>query len=171
MFAQGYTAAEDRLFLMDVLRHLGRARLSEFLGPSAANQASTASSLRDAPYTEADLTAQVLAGQASGPEGQAIADDGAGVHGRRECSTSREALLDASKLPAEYTALGVTLNPWVPEDTVAIASKVGAMFGQGGGGEVRNHCGLKDVAADLGRHGGGARGIRRLPARRTTAKP
>src|SRR6185295_2375865 len=25
MFAQGYTGAEDRLFLMDVLRHLGRA--------------------------------------------------------------------------------------------------------------------------------------------------
>src|SRR2546422_4824431 len=32
MFAQGYTGAEDRLFLMNVLRHLGRGRLSEFLG-------------------------------------------------------------------------------------------------------------------------------------------
>src|SRR6185436_12538982 len=29
MFAEGYATAEDRLFLMDVLRHLGRARLSE----------------------------------------------------------------------------------------------------------------------------------------------
>jgi hypothetical protein len=38
MFAQGYTAAEDRLFLMDALRHVGRARVSEFLGASPANQ-------------------------------------------------------------------------------------------------------------------------------------
>src|SRR6478752_2616458 len=30
MFAQGYTGAEDRLFLMDALRHVGRARVSEF---------------------------------------------------------------------------------------------------------------------------------------------
>ena len=27
-FARGYTGAEDRLFLMDVLRHVGRARVS-----------------------------------------------------------------------------------------------------------------------------------------------
>ena len=32
MFAQGYTGAEDRLFLMDVLRHLGRARGREGRG-------------------------------------------------------------------------------------------------------------------------------------------
>ena len=35
MFAQGYATAEDRLFLMDVLRHVGRARMSEFLGAVA----------------------------------------------------------------------------------------------------------------------------------------
>ena len=34
MFAQGYATAEDRLFLMDALRHVGRARVSEFLGGS-----------------------------------------------------------------------------------------------------------------------------------------
>ena len=37
MFAVGYATAEDRLFLMDVLRHLGRDGLSEFLGDSERN--------------------------------------------------------------------------------------------------------------------------------------
>ena len=37
MFGAGYVTAEDRLFEADVLRHVGRGRLSEFLGPSKAN--------------------------------------------------------------------------------------------------------------------------------------
>lgn len=149
MYAQGYTAAEDRLFLMDVLRHLGRARLSEFLGASPANQALDREQLAAAPYTEADLTAQIAALAASGPEGQAIVDDGQaytdGVNGY-----ITEALGDPSKLPAEYTFLGATLNTWQPEDMIAIASKVGAIFGRGGGGEVSNFCGLKAMTAALG---------------------
>ena len=36
IFATGYVSAEDRLFLMDILRHVGRGRMSEFLGPSPA---------------------------------------------------------------------------------------------------------------------------------------
>src|SRR6185369_15829620 len=59
MFAQGYTGAEDRLFLMDVLRHLGRARVSEFLGASPGNQQMDRDQLAVAPYEEADLTAQL----------------------------------------------------------------------------------------------------------------
>ncbi len=149
MFAQGYTAAEDRLFAMDVLRRLGRARLSEFLGASAANQSLDREQLADAPYTEADLTAQIAAMAASGAEGQAIVNDGqAYTDGVNQYIS--EALVDSTKLPAEYTALGVSLDPWVPEDIIATASKVGAIFGKGGGGEVRNHCGLKDLAAELG---------------------
>src|SRR2546425_13318106 len=50
MFAQGYTGAEDRLFLMDVLRHVGRGRLSEFLGASPANEALDREQVAIAPY-------------------------------------------------------------------------------------------------------------------------
>lgn len=149
MFAQGYTAAEDRLFAMDVLRHLGRARLSEFLGPSASNQSLDRGMLADAPYQEADLTAQIAAMQASGPEGAAIVADGqAYVDGVNQYIT--EALADASKLPYEYTVLGLTLAPWVPEDTIAAAAQVGTQFGKGGGGELSNHCGLKNLANPIG---------------------
>ena len=59
MFAQGYTAAEDRLFLMDVLRHYGRSRVSEFIGASPSDVAMDREQLAIAPYKEADLTAQV----------------------------------------------------------------------------------------------------------------
>src|SRR6185436_12029480 len=104
MFAQGYTAAEDRLFLMDVLRHLGRARLSEFLGASPGNQAMDRDQLAIAPYTEADLTAQLVAIRDSGPEGLAGYQDLlAYVDGVNQYIN--EAIGDAQKLPAEYPAL------------------------------------------------------------------
>ncbi|MEA2435511.1 MAG: hypothetical protein QOF65_67, partial [Thermoleophilaceae bacterium] len=38
MFGTGYVGAQDRLFLMDVLRHTGRAQLSSFAGGSASNR-------------------------------------------------------------------------------------------------------------------------------------
>lgn len=149
MFAQGYTGAEDRLFLMDVLRHLGRARLSEFLGASPSNLALDRDQIAVAPYTEADLTAQLEAGRESGPEGEALfADLLAYTDGVNRYIL--EALLDPTKLPAEYPALQQLPAPWKPEDAVAIASLVGGIFGKGGGGELTNHCGLKKVAAQLG---------------------
>src|SRR3712207_8439538 len=36
MYELGYATAEDRLFFMDVFRHLGRARLSSFAGGAPA---------------------------------------------------------------------------------------------------------------------------------------
>jgi acyl-homoserine lactone acylase PvdQ len=149
MFAQGYTGAEDRLFLMDVLRHLGRARLSEFLGASPANQKMDREQLAVAPYTEADLTAQIQDIAAAGAEGaQAYADllaytDGVNAY-------VDEASSDADKLPAEYPALQQLPAAWKPEDAVAIASLVGGIFGKGGGGELLNFCGLQEMILGLG---------------------
>ena len=57
MFGAGYAGAADRLFLMDVLRHTGRAELASFLGGS--NAGADASQWQFAPYTEADLEAQL----------------------------------------------------------------------------------------------------------------
>ncbi len=158
MFAEGYTGAEDRLFLMDVLRHLGRARVSEFLGASPSNVALDMGQLAIAPYQEQDLTNQLEAIRTSGPEGQAGYDDlvayGDGVN-----QYINEALGDPSKMPAEYPALQQTPAPWKPEDTVAIASLVGGIFGKGGGGELTNLCGLKAITAALGGDAATARAI------------
>jgi len=75
MFVQGYTGAEDRLFLMDVLRHYGRARISEFLGASPSDVEMDREQLAIAPYEEADLTAQVQAFANGDAENQAIYAD------------------------------------------------------------------------------------------------
>jgi len=150
MFAQGYTGAEDRLFLMDTLRHLGRARLSEFLGASPSNDAMDRDQLAIAPYTEADLTTQLELIRDSGPEGMAGYQDllayADGVNQYID-----DALADpANKLPAEYPALQQVPQTWKPEDAVAIASLVGGIFGKGGGGELTNQCGLAAMTAALG---------------------
>jgi hypothetical protein len=84
LFAEGYATAEDRLFLMDVLRHLGRARLSEFLGASPANQHMDRDQLAIAPYTEQDLTDQLAAIVATGPEGRRGSHGPPRLHRRRE---------------------------------------------------------------------------------------
>ena len=147
--AEGYTAAEDRLFLMDALRHVGRARLSEFVGPSPANQALDRAQLAAAPYTEADLTAQVAALAGAGPEGAAVAADlAAYTEGVNAYIT--QALLDPLKLPAEYPALQQVPRAWRPKDTVAVAAYVGGRLGRGGGEELANLCGIQLVAAELG---------------------
>ena len=59
MFGAGYAAAQDRLFLMDVLRHTGRAELSSFAGGSAGDRAMDRTQWMIAPYTEADLESQI----------------------------------------------------------------------------------------------------------------
>lgn len=148
LFAQGYTGAEDRLFLMDALRHVGRARLSEFLGASEENQAMDREQLAIAPYREEDLTAQIEALQAD-VEGQAVlADLQAYTDGVN--AYINEALLDVTKLPDDYVAVQQLPLPWKLEDAVAIASLVGGALGKGGGAELTNHCGLKQLTQTLG---------------------
>src|SRR6185436_4877494 len=39
MFGAGYAGAQDRLFLMDLMRHVGRGTLTPFAGGSPGNQA------------------------------------------------------------------------------------------------------------------------------------
>ncbi len=58
-FGAGYAAAEDRLWLMDVFRHVGRGQLTAFAGGAASNQGLEQEFWRNAPYTEADLQAQI----------------------------------------------------------------------------------------------------------------
>jgi acyl-homoserine lactone acylase PvdQ len=139
IFGAGYVAAEDRLFMMDVLRATGRGRLSELLGPSEGNIAMDCAQYRVADYTEAELqtmmdvrpagTDQALADQAR----QDVQDYAAGVNAYID-----EAIEDPSKLPGEYTALQIVPEPWKVTDTIAIASLIGGNLGVGGGGELGN---------------------------------
>jgi acyl-homoserine lactone acylase PvdQ len=137
-FGAGYAAAQDRLFLIDVLRHTGRAQLSSFIGGSAGNRAQDQTQWAIAPYTEDDLQKQVDQGlQRYGAEGQRVkAGAEAFVAGINQYID--EALLDPTKLPAEYAALGKLPQHFTITDVIAEASLIGGIFGKGGGAEVKS---------------------------------
>jgi acyl-homoserine lactone acylase PvdQ len=144
-FGAGYAAAEDRLWLMDVFRHVGRGQLTPFAGGDPSNQGLEQQFWRTAPYTEADLQAQIdNAVATNGTRGsQALADVNAYVAGIN-------AYIDASDsgryFPGEYVLTGHkdsvtnagTIDHFKATDLVALASVIGALFGSGGGGEVNN---------------------------------
>ena len=104
MFGAGYAAAQDRLFFIDVLRHLGRAQLSSFIGGAPANRAMDAEQWSLAPYTEADYQRQFdLGDDLYGDRGRQLQDDAlnyvAGIN-----QYIAEARLDPTKMPGEYAA-------------------------------------------------------------------
>src|SRR4051794_29218868 len=136
MFGLGYVGAEDRLFFMDVLRHAGRAELSDFAGGS--NAAMDAEQWEVAPYTESDLERQATRlPDFLGADGRQIQRDVenyiAGIN-----AYIAETRIDPTKLPGEYAALGHPEGPqpWKEADLIATASLVGGIFGKGGGMEL-----------------------------------
>jgi acyl-homoserine lactone acylase PvdQ len=144
-FGAGYAAAQDRLWLMDLFRHVGRGELSSFAGGAAANRGLEQEFWKQAPYTEADLQAQVdqLANH-SGPRGQqALADAQSYVDGINSYITASK---NGRYFPGEYVLTGHvnavtnagTIDPFQLTDLIALASVVGALFGTGGGGEVQS---------------------------------
>jgi acyl-homoserine lactone acylase PvdQ len=151
IFCTGYVGAEDRLFLMDALRHAGRAELSGFAGGS--NKGMDAEQWAIAPYTEADLQEQVdKADDLYGAEGAQLQQDLSDyVDGVNQYIA--EARSDINKMPGEYAAIGKTLDDWKPTDVIATASLIGGIFGKGGGNEILNSLAL--IAAKA-RYGGGA---------------
>ncbi|MFE7208495.1 penicillin acylase family protein [Streptomyces sp. NPDC057611] len=156
-FGAGYAAAQDRLWLMDVFRHVGRGQLTSFAGGAAANQGLEQEFWRNAPYTESDLQAQIdRAVAGNGARGQqALADVNAYLDGIN-------AYIDASDsgryFPGEYVLTGHkdsitnagTIAHFKVTDLVALASVVGALFGSGGGGEVDNALSLLAAQSKFG---------------------
>ncbi|MGW1163781.1 penicillin acylase family protein [Streptomyces sp. NPDC002513] len=156
-FGAGYAAAEDRLWLMDVFRHVGRGQLTSFAGGAAANQGLEQQFWRNAPYTEADLQAQIdRAVAAAGDRGKQALDDVnaylAGVNAYIDASDS------GRYFPGEYVLTGHkdaitnagTIEHFKVTDMVALASVIGALFGSGGGGEVNNAISLLAAQSQYG---------------------
>ncbi|MFI1766435.1 penicillin acylase family protein [Streptomyces sp. NPDC020800] len=156
-FGAGYAAAEDRLWLMDVFRHVGRGQLTGFAGGAPSNQGLEQEFYRNAPYTEADLQAQIdNAVSKNGARGQqALADVNAylaGVNSYIDASDS------GRYFPGEYDLTGHkdaitnagTIDHFKVTDLVALASVIGSLFGSGGGGEVNNALSLMAAQSKYG---------------------
>jgi acyl-homoserine lactone acylase PvdQ len=141
-FGAGYAGAADRLWTMDLLRHVGRATLTTFAGGAPGNRSFEQSLWAGAPYTEQDLQGQIdRLASSSGRGQQALADVKdyvAGVNAYIAQSVS------ARNFPGEYVLTGHmdaitnagTIEPFKPTDLIAIAAVIGALFGSGGGNEI-----------------------------------
>ena len=149
-FGAGYAGAEDRLFLMDVLRHTARAQLSSFIGGSPGNREMDRTQWAIAPYTEDDLQKQIdLAPTVYGDAGRQLVERGnAFVDGINAYIHS--ALSNPTKLPGEYAALGKTPADWSLRDVIAEASLIGGIFGKGGGNELRSALLLQSLEKRFG---------------------
>src|SRR4051794_28665971 len=153
-FGSGFAQAEDRLFLMDVLRHYGSGTLASFLGASCEFEQMDHDQLLLSPYTPARAQAQIDALPAQyGAQGtlakQMITNYVAGVNAYIAATRT-----DPTLLPADY---GAALQPpleWTPADVVAIAGLIGGIFGKGGGAEIENAALLKYLQGKLGASAG-----------------
>lgn len=149
-FGTGFVTGEDRLFVTDVLRHLGRGRLSEFLGASQANLALDRDIALVAGYSEEELQTQldqlaIKFGENGERSIQAIRDFTAGMNAWIDLVID-----DPTKLPAEYPVLQVLPDPWRETDVVAVATLIQAIFAAGGGGELQNMRLLQELSERYG---------------------
>ncbi|MEU0149438.1 penicillin acylase family protein [Streptomyces sp. NPDC006288] len=143
-FGAGFAAGQDRLWLMDLFRHIGRGELTSFAGGALANQGLEQQFWPQAPYTEADLEAQVERIRTTeGAQGeQAMSDAQAYIDG---INAYRVKSKKGRYFPGEYVLTGkidsITnigeIQPFKLTDLISIASVVGGQFGGGGGGEVQ----------------------------------
>src|SRR5690625_3608510 len=144
MYGAGYAAAEDRLFLMDVLRRVGRGELTSFAGGAEGNRGLEQDLWRSAPYTEEDKQAQIDRVAAEGERGaQALEDVESYLEGINAYIDEAD---NDRNFPGEYVLTGhkdaITnageIERFTATDVVGIASMVGGIFGGGGGGEVQS---------------------------------
>ena len=139
-YGAGYAAIEDRMFLMDVLRHTGAARMAEFVGNTPGNVAMDQAQLRSAYYTPAEANAQIAKAAAdAGAQGQKLLGGvDAFLAGINQAQHDLCPILAAPTCPVEYVALQKVPTDWTRADIVYIASLVGGIFGKGGGHEIQN---------------------------------
>ncbi|MFI7428088.1 penicillin acylase family protein [Micromonospora sp. NPDC049836] len=137
MFGAGYAGAQDRLWVMDLLRHAGRGTLTSFAGGAPGNRDLEQSIWANSPYTEADLQAQADALRQKGTRGQQLYTDVtdyiAGVNAYIDKSIADD------NYPGEYVLTGNGKpTHFTMTDLIATAGVVGGLFGGGGGSEIQS---------------------------------
>lgn len=145
-YGMGYASAQDRLWLWDVLRNVGRGRTSEYLGPSSTTYDLDLQFGGAGGYSEEEMTELVEAAVGKiGSLGNVFLNDVqmfvAGMNAYIDFLLTPEGLLE---IPPEYLTLALSVPPKFPpqpftiNDIVANAVLIQAQFGRGGGGEARN---------------------------------
>jgi acyl-homoserine lactone acylase PvdQ len=149
MWAAGYVTAEDRLFFMDVLRHVAEGTEAELLGPSAAPSDSAELGVQDdsPQYLDSEMASLP---KTMGAEGaQALGDIEnyvAGINAFIDLTR-----IDPERLPAEYPALGITPQPWTLADSAALGVYLIGQFTVFGGEQPQQAEALGMAIRRLGR--------------------
>ena len=121
-FGAGWATAADRQLIMELLRGPGRIAALDVPGIDAFALALSGRTFRPSAQTEVVLARQFDLLRAQGERGrQAIRIVDAYVAG----------------INAQYRRAGLPLAPWTRTDVVAVSGLIGAVFGSGGGDEVR----------------------------------
>ncbi|MGI9294810.1 MAG: penicillin acylase family protein [Pseudomonadales bacterium] len=140
LFGTGYATAEDRMFLIDIVRHIGRGRLSDFLGPTSFNYSQDQTLGRFGGYSEQEMQDQLdQLLERFGTDGmQAQEDLESFVAGINQYIDDVEMGAEGAE-PAsiEYAGLGLTLRKFTGRDVLSMATVVQSLFASGGGNEHR----------------------------------
>lgn len=143
-WGNGYAQAQDRLFQMDALRHVGKGESAEYLGPSQLEMDLTT---RRELYTQEERDATWAELQQNDPASAAMF--GAFADGVNAFISETQA--NPSLLSAEFYAIGHLPEAWSAQDSIAIAQFLLDIFGAGSGGnEVDNAKLLVHLRATLG---------------------
>ncbi len=133
----GYAVAQDRLFQLELFRRATSGRLAEILGETFLEDDLIA---RRDYYTDAEIDAM-------------IARIPAGLLSRAEAYRDGinawvdETRSDPSKLPGEFTALGVQAPTWTLRDTARIGVFLARTVPSGDGAEIENARALSELGA------------------------
>lgn len=121
-FGAGWATAADRQLIMELLRGPGRIATLDAPGVNAFAFALSGRTFRPSAAAEARLAQQFDLLRAQGVEGRAAIR-----------------LIDAyvAGINAQYKKAGLALAPWTRNDVVAVGGLIGAVFGSGGGQEMR----------------------------------
>jgi acyl-homoserine lactone acylase PvdQ len=152
MYGIGLAMATDRLFSMDLIRHAGRGRVTEFIGYDPFNLGTDIDAYNFAGYSEEDLQEQLDNARKSfgGRAGRVDRDLDNFLEGVNYF-VARANLSPIGTAPAEYVGLDLLpIKPFTKTDIVAIATQLELLFGAGGGSEHRNTQLLQRLQADLG---------------------
>jgi acyl-homoserine lactone acylase PvdQ len=138
-YGAGWATAADRQLIMELLRGPGRVAALDAPGVNAFALALSGRQFRPSAEAEARLAQQFDLLRAQGAKGrQAIRIVDAYVAG----------------INAEYRKAGLPVAPWTRNDVVAVGGLIGAVFGAGGGDEVRRSQFLDLLQRKLGHEAG-----------------
>lgn len=124
-FAAGYALAQDRLWQADLSRRQATGRLTEI----GIGDLDYDISIRTIGYTVQENSA-IISNMSPQVKQMTLAyTDGINQYINEAISTPSE------KMPYEYLQRGLTPEPWIIEDSLAIGQMMVRMWGQGGGNE------------------------------------